>query len=83
MPFVLYPSMESALLAAGEWARDIRPGWKFGPLNSKEVIDPDLIQPCDRARLSGAHLSGFTIRAYAEFVGYGTSLFAAAWEVHQ
>lgn len=87
MHYVLYPSKEAALLASGEWARNIRADWNFGPRKVQTVIAPDLVQPCDRPRLTGARLVGFTIRAEGDFARYGTSYagtasatFAAAWE---
>ena len=87
MYYTLYPSKEAALLAAGEWARDIRPGWKIRPLISRAVVDPALIQPLDQPRLTDKRLAGLTICAEGEFARYGvnyaateSSLFAAAWE---
>lgn len=90
MQFKLYPSKDAAMFAVGEWARDIRAGWKLRPLISRAVVDPVLIQPLDQSRLTGKRLAGLTVCAEGEFVRYGvnyaateSSLFAAAWEVHQ
>lgn len=85
--YTLYPSKDAAMLALGEWTREVRADWKFLPLKSWSIVNPDLIQPCDRPRLTGARLAGITVRAVGEFARYGeryagmaSSLFAGAWE---
>ena len=83
MLYTLYPSEEAALLAAGEWVRDLRAGLEILPRKDWAHVDPALVLPCDRPRLTGARLDGITIRARGASARYGgttTALFAAVWE---
>ena len=88
MHYVLYPSRDAAMLAAGAWARDTRADWNLHPMAERPEVRPGLVQPCDRDRLTGAPLAGVTIRAEGAFARYGqryagraSRVFAAAWEV--
>lgn len=81
--YKLFPSEEAALLAAGEWARDLRADWKILPRKTWSNVNPALVLPCDRPRLTGARLDGIAIRARGASARYGgttTALFAAVWE---
>lgn len=82
MLYTLYPSEEAALLAAGEWVRNMRADWELLPRKNWTRVDPALVLPCDRPRLTGARLDGFTIRARGASPRCGgtTALFAAVWE---
>lgn len=90
MFYTLYPSKEAAMLAAGEWARNVRADWEILPRKTWTHVDPNLVQPHDHPRLTGARLDGITIRARGLFARHGeryagsaSALFAAAWEAPQ
>ena len=82
MLYTLYPSEEAALLAAGEWVRNMRADWEILPRKTWTHVDPNLVQLHDHPRLTGARLDGITIRARGASPRCGgtTALFAAAWE---